>query len=134
MQAVAWMIQNLGNSSAEKFLQTLRKTLTDQARRWAFSPFRRVEALSNIVTLKPLKSLDRVIQTSRRHAPGAYRCTNQIDWMVTLHQPVTKNEPIQRPENQPLGPTCRSRYDFDHIRLQALLLKQLPGLAASIDT
>ena len=96
-------------------------------------PFGRVKALSNIVTLEPLKSVNRIIQTSRRHAPGTYGCANQIDLMVTLRQPVSKNKTIQRSENQPLGPTRRSWYDFDHFRLQALLLYKLPGFAAGID-
>ena len=133
MQTIARVVQDFCDTATLECWQAVGNASADQAGGRALLPVGRVRARSKIVTLEPLKSLNRIIQTSRRHAPGTYRCANQIDLMVSLHQPVTKNEAIQRPENQPLGPTRRSRYDFDHFRLQALLLYKLPGFAAGID-
>ena len=54
--------------------------------------------------------------------------------MVGLRQPVAKNEPVQRTQNQPLGATCSAGHYTDVVWLQTVADDVLHGFGASIDS
>ena len=77
--------------------------------------------LVNVVMLQPLEGIQGLVQAGGRHAPGAYRRTDQMHGVRGLSQPVAKQELVERPEDQPLWPANRARHDGDVTRLEAVL-------------
>ena len=115
-------------------LQAFSELLTHRVCAGPLLPRLQFVVRGNVVALQPFEGRYRVIKASRRHAPSAYGCTHQMHRLSACRQPVTKNKSIQRPENQPLGPT-RSAGNDAHIRSpESVVLDVQPRFGASVNT
>ncbi|MDV7397053.1 hypothetical protein RZS08_36980, partial [Arthrospira platensis SPKY1] len=89
--------------------------------------------LMDVIVLQPFEGGHGPIEAGRGHAPGADRRTHQIHRVVAGGQPLAKQEAIERPEDQALGPTGRPRHHPDVPRQKALLTNVSDGLGTGMD-
>lgn len=89
--------------------------------------------LRDVVALQTMVDGHRVVQAGGGHALGTDRRTHQIDRLTVLRQPLAKQEPVQRPEDEALR-SARSASDRgDMVRVQALTGQQLQGQRAGMN-
>ncbi len=121
MQAVTGMLQHLTHPARVKSLQIVAKQLADHGRTGALVPGWHFKVLVNVVVLQPLQRGHRVVQTGRGHAPGPNGRPHQIHGLAGLGQPLPKDEPVQRPQQQALGATCGGGDGANGVRRQPVL-------------
>ena len=78
MQPKAWVAQHLLYPAAVETFQALAELLADKISRWALLTGLQFGVLVKVVMLQPLEGLCGLVQASRRHAPRAYRRTDQM--------------------------------------------------------
>lgn len=133
MQAVARVLQHLGHTPTVKSLQVLPKQRAyARCGRPLFTRQKRV-VLVDVVVLQPLERRHRIIQAGGGHAPGTNRGAHQIHRLARLRQPVTKNELVQRPQNQAFRATGGGRHGTHVAALKAVArqIRQRLGAGAN---
>ena len=133
VQPVSAVAQHFSDAAAVKRLQALTKRIAHLLCTHAFLAWQRFVMLVDVIVFKPFKGRHRAIETSGGHAPRANRCAHQINRLVTLWQPFTKDEAVERSQNQPFGSACRSRNDANVLRPQAVFTDVRQGFRTRID-
>ena len=127
------MPQDFAHAATIKGLQVGPKSVTDLLRTHPFLARQWIVVLLNVIALQMLESSHRMFQASRAHAPSTNRCADEIDRLLALCQPFTKDEPVQWPQDQSFGAAGRSR-DHPHMfRPQAVLADVGQGIGSGMD-
>ncbi len=134
MQVVAGVLQHLVHPSGIKALQVLPKLLAHLRCGGALFARGHLVVLAHVGVFQALQGSHRVIETSGGHAPRANRRTHQVHRLGRLRQPLAKQKPVKRPQDEPLGPTGCGGHHPDIGRLQAALGQVLVGQWAGVDS
>ena len=130
MQAIARVTEHFVHAPTIEALEVGGKTGTDLIGGQPFLSGGQLIALTDVLALQPTQCFHGVMQARGGHAPGTDRCTDQVDGLIRTHQPVSKQEAVQRAEDQPFGSSGRAGHGANVTRHQTMIPDVLAGLGA----
>ena len=113
MQAITRVLQHFLHAAAKKKLQIVGKLLAHRAGAGAFFTGLELVVLGDVIARQHVKRIFRLCQAGRGHAPGTNGSPHQVDGVLALGQPVTKQKTVQGPQNQTFGATGCCGHDGD---------------------
>ena len=133
MKSITGMTQNFRNFFRIKRLKIVPKTLADLLRSGALLPgFKRV-ILIDIVALQACKSTNWRLKACGGHSPGADRCPDQMNGLLTLGEPVTEKKTINWTQDEAFRTPGSAGNHLDMVRQKTVFSDVRQGSWSGVD-
>ena len=133
MQPIPGVLQHLVDAPAVKTMQIGFEILAHLVGCGPCLTWQELIVLVDVGIFQCLEFTHRVVQASRRHAPGANRGADQIHRLGAARQPLAKQVTVHGTQDQALGAACSPGDHADVLRQQAMLGHVGPGFGTSVN-